>query len=196
MPEIDPLIGHGSTADLVVDGHVLRAQRIDGGRDDRQTWHAEARRNELPGREHHRVVLLDEWLQEPPDLRVRARGVDVRAPDPTLAGAAPEVAERRRLRVVDDVDVVVVAEDVGRLLVLSEVELLDRRREVEWASLQRVVEALGDAEEFLLAANDPPVHMQAEVLEQRHLAPEKLGDATAGGRGVDVADADPTERAR
>jgi hypothetical protein len=39
--------------------------------------------------------------------------------------------------------------------------------------------------------------MQAEVLEQKHLTPEKLGDAAAVGcRGVDMADEDVSKRAR
>src|SRR2546427_159964 len=69
-------------------------------------------------------------------------------------------------------------------------------RWLDGSSLRRLVEALGAAQDFLLAANDPPVHIKPEVAELRLPGPEKLGAATAGRRGVAGADADPTEGGR
>ena len=146
-------------------GHVV-AQRVDG-----------------------RVVAVDGRQQVVVETLVRRRRVDVAAPDPpggAVLAARHEVAHGQRLRVVDDDEVVEVAERGGVVAADLLVELLRLFGEVDGVALQAVVEALGDVEELRRSGDDLPLGLEAGVVHERHQRVEDLGDAAAEGRGVDV----------
>ena len=170
--------------------HVLRRQRVDGGSD---LAHGDG---EAPGhvvgqRVDGRVVAVDRRQQVVVEALVGRRRVDVAAPDPpggAVLAERDEVADRERLRVVDDDEVVGPRElgGVGAADVL--VEGTRGRREVDRVPLQAVVEALGDVEELGGRREDLPVRLQPDVADQRHQGVEDLGHAAAEGGGVDVQD--------
>ena len=81
-------------------------ERVDRRRPDRRHRQAGRLRHVLAPVEDGRVVARDRRQQEVEHLLVRRREVDVAAPDPARVGAGEVVAHRRRLRVVDDDEVV------------------------------------------------------------------------------------------
>jgi hypothetical protein len=120
----------------------------------------------------------------------------VAAPDPLGAAHTDRVAERRRLRIVDEDDVVVGFKELCALPVDVQINRLVRLRERVCAALQGVVKRLGDREEVRRALDEPPVRLDAERIRQRNVPREQLRDtATEPGR-VDVADADAVQLAR
>ena len=63
-------------------------------------------------------------------------------------------------------------------------------------ALQGVVHGLGDVEELVVAGDDAPFGVEADVAHQRDEGVQHLGDAAAVRRGVDVEDARALERPR
>ena len=80
------------------------------GRDERDALGRQLRQHELVHREHDRLVLFQEGTQQMADIFVRCRTVDVTTPHPFGAARAREMSNGRRLRIVHDVQIVVVAE--------------------------------------------------------------------------------------
>jgi hypothetical protein len=90
----------------------------------------------------------------------------------------------RRLRVVDEHEVVLVAELLGVERLEAAVDLLLRLRQPGRVALQRVVDRLRDREELLGARDDPPLGVEAGVTHQRHERVVDLGHPAAErGRG-------------
>ncbi len=103
-----------------------------------------------------------------------------------LAFSGHELAQRRRLRVVDEAHVPA----VGQLARVDLVVAAPRRPlllvEVLRRALQRVVHQLGRVEELFAAVDHVPLAVQADVAHQRHERVEDLRDAAAEGGGRDV----------
>ena len=153
----------------------------------------------LLGREDGRVVPVHDRFEEVPDRTVGGREVDVAAPDPlALATRAlvEDLQERGGLWVMDHHDVEVVGElrrvrvhplPVGLPHVVVQVRL---------GALQRVVDGLGDVEEPVRTLDHDPRRLDAEVVHQRDLRLEQLGDTAAVGGAADVQDPEPLELPR
>ena len=109
---------------------------------------------------------------------------------------AQEAQDRRRLGVVHHDEVVLAVEEQRVVEDLLEVDLLHLLRPVEIRALQRVVDALGDAEEEVAALHDLPVGVEADAAEQRDVGGEQLGHPAAVGRGVEVQDPSALAAAR
>ena len=107
---------------------------------------------------------------------------------------AEEAQDRRGLRVVHDHEVVLTVEEQRVVEDLLEVDLLHLRRPVEVGALERVVHALGDAEELVAPLHDLPVGVDADTPEQRDVRREQLGHPAAVGRGVEMEDLGATKR--
>jgi hypothetical protein len=58
------------------------------------------------------------------------------------------------------------------------------------------MDCLGDSEELVGAADDLPVGLQAEVIQERDQGRKDLGDATAESGGVEMQDARAAQRLR
>ena len=125
---------------------------------------AVALRHVLAHVEDRRVVAPDRRQQEVEHLLVRRREVDVAAPDPVRARRREVVDHRRRLRVVDDHEVVLVrSNSCGVQLVVAPEDLLLLVVEAVRVALERVVDRLRDVEELVRAADDPPLDVEARV---------------------------------
>ena len=94
----------------------------------------------------------------------------------------------RRLRVVDDDVVVVVLELLRVERVVAVKRLLLLRRQPLGVALERVVNRLRDREELVLALDDPPLHVQADVLHEWDQGVVDLGHATPEGRRREMDD--------
>ena len=103
---------------------------------------------------------------------------------------------RRRLRVVDEHEVVVVLELLGVHRVVAAEDLLLRLRQAVQVALERVVDRLRDAEELVVALDDPPLDVEPDVLHQGHERVVDLGDAAAERRRGQVDDALSRQRLR
>ena len=104
------------------------------------------------------------------------------------------VDQLRRLRVVDDDVVVLVLELLRVERVVAVERLLLLRRQTERVTLERVVDRLRDREELVLAVDDPPLDVEADVLHQRDEGVVDLGHAAAERRRRDMDDSLPLER--
>jgi hypothetical protein len=185
---VDPELLADECGVLGREGHVLRGQRIDRGRNDlHPTVHA--RRDVLLHVVDRLVVLAQQRQQAPEGLLVRRREVDVTAPDPVPGVVGGTGAKRCGLGVVDDDHVPVVIEALGvhRVVGLEDLPLLvgDRLR----VALERVVHQLGDVEELLPAEDHAPVDVEADVAHERHQGVEDLRDPPAERGRADVQDA-------
>ena len=96
--------------------------------------------------------------------------------------------QRKRLRVVDD-DEIVVDMIPHRVLVHHLLVGLHLQfREVDVVPLKRVVDLLGDAEEIRPALQDPPTRMHARRIHQQRKRGKKLGHTAAVIGGTDIDD--------
>ncbi len=94
------------------------------------------------------------------------------------------VAHRRRLRVVDDDEVVLALEPRGVELVVAPVDLLLLLAQALRVALERVVDRLRHIEELVRAVDDPPLRLEPGVGHERDERVVDLGHAAAeGGRG-------------
>ena len=73
--------------------------------------------------------------------------------------------QRRRLRIVDDHEVVLVLELRGVHRVVAAEDVLLRGRQAVHVALESVVDRLRDAEELVVALDDPPLDVEPDVLE-------------------------------
>jgi hypothetical protein len=119
---------------------------------------------------------------------IRLGRLDVAAPHPARVARALHGQHGRRLRIVDDDEVVAVLEPLGvprrRGEVGVTVGLAQRLR----IALEPVVHRLRDPEEGLVADDHLPLDVQPEVAEERHARAQQLGDAAAVRRGVQLQD--------
>ena len=105
---------------------------------------------------------------------------------------AEQVRDRHRLRVVHDADVEALGE--RREVLFDRPQVVDLHRRLPrdlLVALEAVVDRLRDLEELLVAVDDAPLRGDAEVIEQRDLREEDLGDAAAVLGRVDVQDRSP-----
>jgi hypothetical protein len=121
--------------------------------------------DELAQGEHGRVVVVQEAAQELPRLRVRRGRLDVAPPHPFRAALAAQRQERRGLRVVDDDEVVLIAEQLRVASRGLEVRVALRVGQVAIVALEPVVDGLRDAEERLVPRDHVPLDVEAEVGE-------------------------------
>ena len=128
--------------------------------------------------------MLDEWLQEIPDLAVRIGEVDVAAPDPFSAVALFRADERGRLRIVDDKNVLHELHTLAVLLVVHQEDIEDLLGGVVIAAMQSVVEPLRDFEKVVAAGDDLPLGLNFQLLHERNEPVEDLCDAAADGGRV------------
>src|SRR5437773_381996 len=194
-PAIDAEVLDRAAADLERNLHVPRAERIDGRRNELEETDSQVAGNELFHREDGPVVLLDERLEERPDLRIGRRAVDVAPPHPPLVMTTAETAHRSRLGIVDEVDVVLTRQRVCAGPRVFEVAGRPVGPQAESRALKGVVKRLGDGEKLVIGPNHLPVDRQPEGLEQRNLTRQDLRDPAARRRGVDVTDAYALKRA-
>ena len=97
---------------------------------------------------------------------------------------------------MDDHEVGVVLE-LGRVqLLVAEEDRLVLGAQPLGRALERVVDRLRDVEELLLAADDPPLDLEARVLHERDERVVDLRDAAAEGGRREVDDALALERLR
>jgi hypothetical protein len=108
------------------------------------------------------------------------------APYPARRSRAVELWQRKRLRIMDDDDVVLLIETLSVLRRVLEVGLLLSGGERPLCALQCVVHRLGDREELVVAADELPVCDEAKVSEQRYRRPQDLGHAAAVRGRVNV----------
>ncbi len=160
-------------------GSIAGGQMYDRGQ------HAAAR-HVLLHVEDRRVVLRDGGQEQAEHILVRRREVDVAAPDPAGRRLRGRVDHRRRLRVVDDDDVVVAVELPRVLGVAAPVVLLLLLGQPLGIALERVVDGLRDVEEAVRGLDDPPFDLQPDVRHQRHERVVDLRHATAERRGRQV----------
>ena len=90
-------------------------------------------------------------------------------PDPLRVAWPREVPDRRRLRIMHDIDIVVVSQRLGAALVHTEIEFLLRLQQIVVPALQRIMKRLGNGKEFGLTVNKPPVGVNPECLQHRHI---------------------------
>ncbi len=154
----------------------------------------QVRGNELRHREHRCVERIQIGSEELPDVWVRLRRVDVTAPDPAPTPHTAELEEGRRLRVVQEDEVVVLLEEFCVVGIVLPVEGLVVGVEAARVPLEGIVDRFGDAEELFIARDRSPVRDQAEIAQQGHHGPEKLGNAPAVWGGVHVQDPSAAER--
>ena len=102
--------------------------------------------------------------------------------------------QSRRLRVVDEDEVVGLGQfpGVGRDAFPVAVLHLERPRDLR--ALQRVVHRLRDREELVAPLEERPFHLEAEVVQERDVRVEQLRDAAPVGRRVDLEHARARER--
>ena len=153
----------------------------------------DVRRDEGIGGEHRGVVGRDVVAQECPHSLVRRGRVDVAAPDPASVAGVVVGAQRKRLGVVGDDDVVAVAELGSALRGLGQVLLALLGGERVVGPLQAVVDRLRDVEEPLIATDQPPLGNEAEVAQERDLGAQDLGHAAAVGSGAQVQHTQPAQ---
>ena len=96
--------------------------------------------------------------------------------------------QRGGLRVVDHDDVVVVGQLGGVRVHPLPVGLAHLVVQMRLGALQRVVDRLGDVEEPVGTLDHDPRRLDAEVVHERDLRLEQLGDAAAVGGAADVQD--------
>ncbi len=125
--------------------------------------------------------------------RVGGREVDVAAPHPVARLLADQLAQRGRLRVVDDRHVPPVAELAGVDLVVAPPRLPLLVGQVLRITLQRVVHHLGGVEELLAPVDHLPLHLDPDVGHQRHERVEDLRDPAAERGGGEMDDAEPLQ---
>src|SRR5256885_7128047 len=99
---------------------------------------------------------------------MRIRQVDVAAPDPFAAIAFLGANEPSGLRIVDDEEVFDELHALSVLLVVHQEDVKDLLGRVIVASVQRVVESLGDFEEIVAAGNNLPLSLDFELLHERY----------------------------
>ena len=162
--------------------HVLRRERVDRRRPDRRHRKVGRLRDVLAPVEDGRVVACEGRQEEVEHLLVRRGQVDVAAPDPASVRARKVVADGRRLRVVDDDEVVFAFDPRGVELVVSPKDLLLLLAQALRIPLERVVDRLRHVEELVLAVNDPPLRVEAGVAHKRDQRVVDLGDAAAERR--------------
>ena len=117
------------------------------------------------------------------------------APDPLGVIAPLEVTDGKRLRVMDDEEVVFLIQEVGVHLVVHQIGLAGQARHLLGRPLQRVVKRLRDAEELGVAGDDLPVGVDPEALVDRDKRAQQLRHTAAIRGGVDLSDARPLQMA-
>jgi hypothetical protein len=142
------------------------------------------------------VVALERRRQEREHVGIRRREVDVTTPDPAGGRVREVVDHGRRLRIVDDDVVVVVLEEVRVQRVVAVEELLLLLREPVRVALERVVDRLGDREELVVALDDSPLDVEADVPHQGNECEVDLGYTAAERRRREVDDSLALERFR
>ncbi len=90
-------------------------------------------------------------------------------------------------------DVGLVGHDLDVLPIDLEEEVPVLGRELLLDAVEGVVHFLGDEEEPLVATDDVPAGLDAQILEEGEHAQEDLGDTASDGCGVDVLDAPALE---
>ncbi len=103
--------------------------------------------------------------------------------------------QRRRLRVMHDDDVPLVAEHGRAVAVVPEIggDLIGAK--LERLALHRVVDPLGHGEELVVGTDHAPLGVDSDVAHQRDLRREQLGDPASVGGRVQLQDAGAVERA-
>ena len=89
------------------------------------------------------------------------------APDPRAAGIGEASPHRRRLRVVDDHEVVLALPRLDHAVGRPLERVARRLVEQDVGTLEAVVDPLGDVEEGVLAGDDPPLGVEAGVAHER-----------------------------
>ncbi len=106
------------------------------------------------------------------------------APDPVRPALGKVLDHPRRLRVVDEHEVVVVLELLRVQRLVAAEDLLLRLGQGLRIALEGVVDRLRRREELVAAVDDPPLGVQARVAHQRHERVVDLGHPAAErGRG-------------
>ena len=124
------------------------------------------------------------------DIFVRCRTVDVTTPHPFGAARAREMSNGRRLRIVHDVQIVVVAERLRTPLVDLEVAVLLGLSQSVMAALQCVMKRLGDGKKIRFPVNQAPVGLHTERLQHRNVARQQLRHSPASGRRIHMTNPD------
>ena len=86
------------------------------------------------------------------------------APDPFGITGPGKMSNSRRLRVVHDIHIVVIAERLGAAFIDLEVQVLRRFPQAVVPALQCVMERLGDGKKIRFAMDQAPVRLHTERL--------------------------------
>ena len=162
--------------------HVLRRQRIDRGRPDERGGQPGRLRHVFLHVEDRAVVAADRRQQEAENLLVGRREVDVAAPDPLRLGGRKVLDHVRRLRVVDDHEVVGLLELARVQVVVVQVRLALLGRQALRRALKRVVDRLRRREELVGALDDAPFDVEARIAHQGDERVVDLGHPAPEGR--------------
>lgn len=189
----------------VVERLVLRGERVDVRREHVGAFAVQPRGGIRGAREDGDGDILQVRAEEGPaavDLRVVAFIADVAAPGDVRAASEEVRDEAGRLRIVAYDHVALADERVHGDGVLLRHGVEDgalvgpERRAVAGRGAERVVDALGHAEEVGRSLEDEPADVDAEAADVAQDRAQHLGHAAAGRGGVDVPDgASAEERA-
>ncbi len=128
------------------------------------------------------VVLLQDRPQDFPDRAERAADVDMPPPDPLPFPSVAEPEKKGRLGVVHDNDVRVRQDGTQSLHVLL-VHVLEALPvpvgKIHGASLQPVVDFLGDLEKLIRSLDDFPGSVETHLAHERDHPLENLGDPSS-----------------
>ena len=124
--------------------------------------------NKRRHREHGGVEAVEMLANERPHIRIGRRRVDVTSPHPSAGPPRTQAEDPGRLWIVQKDKVVLALEQLGVSTRRAQVGLPLRFGESLRAALEPVMNLLRDLEEPLVAADDPPVRDDAEVVEERH----------------------------